>query len=89
MDPAEFTKFLKHLSHLGIQWVVEWWRIIDMVNYDFKDNCVPLVGLRRCSYYFICRIARQFGDHQGTLSNDGSFHTLAFTERILGKIHAT
>ena len=27
MDPAEFTQFLKHLTPLGIQWVVEWWRI--------------------------------------------------------------
>ena len=43
MDPAEFTKFLKHLSPLSVQWVVEWWCIMNMVNHGLKDNCVPLV----------------------------------------------
>ena len=28
MDPDEFTEFLRHLSHLGIQWVVEWWNSV-------------------------------------------------------------
>ena len=44
MDPNEFTEFLKCLSPSGIQWVVEWWRIIDMVNHVFKDNCVNWLG---------------------------------------------
>ena len=48
---------------------------MDMVNHDFKDNHV--------------RIARQFGDCQGTPSDDGSFHTLAFIKRILGRICET
>ena len=74
------------LSPLGIQWVVEWWRITDMVNRGFKDNCVPLFELCHCSYYSTCHIARQFGDHQGAPSDNGSFHTLAFTDRILGRI---
>ena len=60
-----------------------------MVNGNFKGNCVPLVGLCYCSYYSTCRIARQFGDHQGALSDGGSFHTLAFTKRILGRIRET
>ena len=89
MDPNEFTEFLKCLSPLGIQWVVEWWRIIDMVNHVFKDNCVPLVGLCHCFYYSICRIARQFGDRQSIPNDEGIFHTLAFTNRILGRIHET
>ena len=32
MDPAEFIEFLKCLSILGVQWVVEWWCITYMVN---------------------------------------------------------
>ena len=49
MDPTEFIELLKRLSPLGVQWVVEWWRITGMVNYSFKDNYVPLVGFCRCS----------------------------------------
>ena len=86
MSFYEFTKFMKRNDVTDIQWVVEWWRISSMVNYSFKDNCVPLVGLRCCSHYATCRIARQFGDHQGASSNDGSFHKLAFSYRILGRI---
>ena len=57
-----------------------------MVHHSLKDNCVPLVGLRYCSYYSACRIARQFGDCQGAPNDDGSFHTLEFTDRTLSKI---
>ena len=64
-------------------------RILGMANRVFKDNYVSLVGLLRCSYYSTCRIARQFGDSQEAPSDDGSFHTLAFTKSILGKIHET
>ena len=78
---------MKHIDVTNIQWVVEWWCISSMVNRSFKDNYVPLVGLRCCSYYSTCCIARQFGDRQGAPSDDGSFHTLAFTDRILGRIH--
>ena len=59
MDPTEFTEFLKRFSPLGVQWVVEWWHITDMVNQGFKDNCVPVVGFRHCSYDSTCRIVRQ------------------------------
>ena len=52
-----------------------------MAHRSLKDNCVPLVGLHYCSYYFTCCIARQFVDHQGAPSDDGSFHTLEFTDR--------
>ena len=45
MDPTGFTELLKCLSPLGVQWVVEWWHITDMVNRGFKDNCVPLIEL--------------------------------------------
>ena len=86
MSFYEFTEFMKRNDVTDIQWVVEWWRISSMVNYSFKDNCVPLVRLRCCSHYSTCRIARQFGDHQGASSNDGSFHKLAFSYRILGRI---
>ena len=68
---------------------MDWWRILGMVNCNFKDNCAPLVDFHRCSYYSTCRIARQFGDHQRAPSDDGSFHTLAFTKRILGRICET
>ena len=60
-----------------------------MSSYSFKENYVPLVGLRHYSYYPTCRITRQFGDHQGVPCGNGSFRTLAFTERILGAIHKT
>ena len=89
MDPVEFTEFLKHLSPLGVQWVVEWWCIMDMVNRGLKDNYVPLVRLLHYSYYSTCHIVRQFGDRQGALSDDGSFHTSAFTKRVLGRIGET
>jgi len=79
MNLDEFTEFMKHIEVSDIQWVVDWLRISGMVNYDFKGNCVPLVRLRCCSYYSIRHIARQFGDRQGAPSDDGSFHTLAFT----------
>ena len=87
MSFDEFTEFMKHIDVIDIQWVVEWWRILSMVNRSFKDNCVLLVGLHCCSYYSTCLIARQFSDHQGAPSDDGSFHTLAFTDRIFGRIH--
>ena len=70
-----------------IQWVVELWLISSMDNHNFKDNYVPSVRLRCCSYYSTCHIARQFGDRQGAPSDDGSFHTLAFTNRIFSRIH--
>ena len=57
-----------------------------MVNRVFKNNCVSLIGLRRCSYYSAGRIARQFGDNQGIPNDDGIFHILVFTERVLGRI---
>ena len=60
-----------------------------MVNRIFKDNSVPLVGLRRCSFYSPDRIARQFGDRQGVSSDDGAFHISVFTERVFGKICET
>ena len=77
---------MKHIDVTNIQWVVECWHISTMVNRSFKDNYVPLVRHRCCSYYSACRIARQFDDCQGALSDDGSFNTLAFTNRILGRI---
>ena len=89
MSFYEFTEFMKRNDVTDIQWVVEWWRISSMVNYSFKDNCVPLVGLRCCSHYSTCRIARQFGDHQGVPNDDGIFHISVFTKRVLGRIHET
>ena len=46
MDLDEFTEFLRHLPYSRIQWVVEWWRITDMANHVFKDNCVSLIRFR-------------------------------------------
>ena len=89
MDLVEFTKFLKHLSPLGVEQAVEWWRIVGMVNCVFKDNCIPLFGLCRCSYYSSGHIARQFGDRQEIPNDDGIFHILVFTERVFGRIHET
>ena len=89
MDPAKFNEFLKRLTPLGVQWGVDWWRITGMVNRIFNDNCVPLIGLRRCSYYSPGCIARQFADCQGVPNNDGIFHVLVFTKRVLGRIHET
>ena len=87
MSFDEFTKFMKRINVTDIQWIVEWWCISSMVKRSFKDNCVPWVGLRCFFYYSTCRIARQFGDRQGAPSDDGSFHTLVFTDRILDRIH--
>ena len=53
---------------------------------SLKDNYVPLVGLCYCSYHSTCRIAKQFGDRQGDPSDNGSFHTLEFTDRTLSRI---
>ena len=89
MDSVEFIKFLKRLTTLDVQWVVEWWRIIAMVNCVFKYNCVSLVGLHYCSYYSLDHIARQFGDRQGISNDNGVFHISIFTERVLGKINET
>jgi len=60
MDQVKLTELLKHLTSVDIQWVVEWWRIKAMSSCGFKENYVSLVGLRHCSYYPTCRIARQF-----------------------------
>jgi len=60
-----------------------------MSNCGFKENCVSLVRLCCYSYYPTCCIAWQFGDRQGVPCGTGSFHTLAFTERILSRIHET
>ena len=57
-----------------------------MAHCSLKDNYVPLVGLHYCSYYSTCHIARKFGDHQGAPSDDGSFHTLEFTDRTVSRI---
>ena len=89
MDPTEFTKFLKRLSPLGVQWVAEWRRITGMVNRVFKDYRVPLIRLCHCSCYSPGHIARQFGDSQGVPNDDGIFHILVFTERVLSRIRET
>ena len=60
-----------------------------MVNRVFKNNCVPLIGLRRCSYYSAGRIARQFGDNQGIPNDDGIFHISIFINRVLDRIRET
>ena len=87
MSFEEFTELMELIDATNIQWVVKWWRISSMAHRSLKDNFVPLVGLRYCSYYSTCRIARQFGDRQGAPSDDVSFHTLEFTNRTLSKIH--
>ena len=89
MDSAKFIEFPNRLTTLDVQLVVESWRIIAMVNYVFKDNCVPLVRLRCCSYYSLDRITRQFGDRQGVPNDDGVFHISVFIERVFGKICET
>lgn len=73
MSFEEFTKLIERIDATNIQWVVEWWRISRMVHCSLKDNYVPLVGLRHCSYYSTCHIARQFGDRQGAPSDDDFF----------------
>ena len=69
--------------------MVGWWRIKAMSSYDFKEKCISLVRLPHCLYYPMCRIARQFGNHQGVSRGNGSSHTVAFTKRILGTIRET
>ena len=89
MDSIKFIEILKHLTTFDVQWVVEWWHIIAMVNHVFEDNCAPLFGLRHCSYYSLNHIARQFGNRQGVLSDDGVFYISVFTKRVLGRICET
>ena len=79
-------EFMGHAKEIDIQWVVELWHILSIVHSCSKDCCVPLVGLCCCSYYFTCRILRQFGERQGPPNDEGAFHTEVFTNRILGKI---
>ena len=80
---------MKHIDVSDIQWVVEWWRITTMVNCIFKDNCVPLVGLKHCPYYSLDHITRQFRDRQGIPSADNFFHISVFIETVLGRICGT
>ena len=86
MDPTKLTKLLKLLTSIDNQWEIEWWRIEAMISYGFKENCVPLVGLCCYCYYPTCRIARQFGDRQRVPCDNCSYHILAFTESVLGRI---
>ena len=79
-------ELMGHLKETNIQWVIEWWHISSMVHSCYKDYYVTLVGLRCYSYYSTCRISRQFGEHQGAPHDEGVFHTVVFTNRILGKI---
>ena len=78
-------ELMSRLKETDIQWVMEWWHISSMVHSCCKDHCVTLVGFRCCSYS-ICRISRQFGERQGAPDDEGAFHTMVFTNRILGKI---
>ena len=89
MDLAKLIELLNCLTSSDVQWVVEWWHIEAMSSCGFKENFVPLVRLRYYSYHPTCRIIRQFGDRKGVPYGNGSFHTLAFTIRILGRIHET
>ena len=77
---------MDHLKETNIQWVEEWWHISSMVHSCYKDHCVTLLGLRCCSYYSTCHISRQFGERQGVPDDKGAFHTVVFTNRILGRI---
>ena len=54
-----YRELMGCLKETDIQWVVEWWHILSMVQSCFKDHCVTLVGLR-C--YSTCHISRQFGE---------------------------
>ena len=83
------TKLLKRLTSTNIQWVVEWWCIEAMTSCRFKENFIPLIRFCRCSYYPTCRIVRQFGNHQGVPCGIGSYHTLAFTEKVLARVKET
>ena len=47
---------------------------------------MTLVGLHCYSYYSTCRISRQFGECRGAPGDKGAFHTIVFTNRILGRI---
>ena len=89
MDPTKLIELMKHLTSSNVQWVVKWWHIKAMSSCGFKGNCVPLDGLLRCSYYPTCHISRQFDDRQEVPYGNGSFHTLTFTKKILGRIHKT
>ena len=80
-------KLMGRMKETDIQQVVKWWHISSMVHSCCKDCCVTLVGLRYCSYYYTCRILRQFGKHQGAPYGEGEFHTTVFTNRILGRIY--
>ena len=60
-----------------------------MVSHVFKDYYETLVRLCHCSYSSPYRIMRQFGDHQGVSNDDGVFHILVFTKRVLGRICET
>jgi len=80
---------MKRIDVTDIQWIVEWWHISSMVNRVFKNNCVPLVGLHRYSYYSPNHITRQFGDCQGIASDDGVFNISVFTKRVLDRIRET
>ena len=66
--------------------MVEWWHIKAMTSYGFKKNYVILTGLHHCSYYPTCPIAWKFGDCQGVPCDNGSYHTLALTTRLLGRL---
>ena len=79
-------ELMGYIKEIDSQWVVEWLHISSMVHKFCNDCCVPLVGLRCCSYNPTCRILRQFGERQGALNDEGAFHTMVFTNRILGRI---
>ena len=57
-----------------------------MVHSCYKDHYVTLVGLCCYSYYPTCHISMQFGEHQGAPNDEVAFHTIVFTNRILGRI---
>ena len=82
-----YMELMSRLKETDIQWVMEWWHISSMVHSCCKDHCVTLVGFRCCSYYSIYCVSRQFGEHQGAPDDEGAFHTMVFTNRILGKIN--
>ena len=85
MSFEAYIELMGYLKETSIQWVVEWWHISSMVYSCCKD-CVTLVGLRCCLYYSTCCISRQFGERQGAFHDEGAFHTVVFTNRILGRI---
>ena len=58
MSFEEFTELMELIDAPNIQWVVEWWHILSMAHRSLKENCVPLVRLRYCSYYSTCCITR-------------------------------